>query len=274
MSVEAGQGMGDVGDRFSPAELAAFQRDGFFIVRGLADERTIDAMRRATDRAVEEAAPPIEYESEVGYPGAPTSASAAGGRTIRRLKCAVARGPVFLDFATSPQVVERMRQLLGPALVLPLAHHNCIMLKDPNFSSDTGWHQDFRYWRFSRPELVNVQLILDPATPVTGALHFLPGTHSVQIRREQLDDASFLKVDDPEAAEWLKGVVQPRLDPGDAVFFHCLTFHAATRNRSNNYTRSLILSYRPADNPPLPGTRSAAMPELWLPTPDAPVNSR
>jgi len=46
--------------------------------------------------------------------------------------------------------------ILGPSLELSQAHHNCIMTKNPAFSSATGWHQDIRYWSFQKPELVSV----------------------------------------------------------------------------------------------------------------------
>jgi phytanoyl-CoA hydroxylase len=55
------------------------------------------------------------------------------------------------------------------------------------------------------------------------------------------------------------------LDPGDVLFFHCRTFHAAGRNQTSEIKFSAVFTFRPADNSPKPGTRSAAMPELLLP---------
>jgi len=91
---------------------------------------------------------PLEYEAQVKYPGAPVSLDAPGGRTVRRLLQACARDELYRDWATSPELAERLRQLLGGKLELSQAHHNCIMTKNPAFSSATGWHQDIRYWSF------------------------------------------------------------------------------------------------------------------------------
>ena len=54
------------------------------------------------------------------YPGAPSSIEAEGGRTIRRLKMAVGRDPVFLHCLSQPELTCRLQQLLGDQVVMPL----------------------------------------------------------------------------------------------------------------------------------------------------------
>ena len=54
------------------------------------------------------------------------------------------------------------------------------------------------------------------------------------------------------------------LEPGDAVFFHCLTLHAAQRNASNAVKLSLVHTYHPDRVQPLPGSRSASRPGIPL----------
>ena len=248
-----------------PPESEAFARDGFSLVRGLAPRSMVQRMRQVADEAIVRATPPVEFEAEVSYPGAPPSTDVAGGRTLRRVLQVVTRDPVFMEWACYPEVVERIRDLLGPAILMPLAHHNCIMVKDPSFSSDTGWHQDFRFWSFQRPELISVLLALDESGPDRGALRLIPGTHRRRFRPEQIDEGQFLRTDDPENRELFAEAVSLSLEPGDVLFFHCLTFHAASRNRSPFPTRSLIMTYRSLDNPPIPRTRSSRHPELLIP---------
>jgi phytanoyl-CoA hydroxylase len=246
-------------------QIGGFQRDGFIALRQLADASTVDQMVALTDQFVKDKIPPIEYEAELGYPGAPTSKNTPGGQTIRRLRQAIARHPIFLEWATSPNIVTPARQLLGPEVIMPLAHHNCIMVKDPRFSSDTGWHQDIRCWGFQRPELISILLALNNATSENGCLRFLPGTHQMSFAPHQLDEHKFLRTDLPKNQPLLTTEIGIDLCPGDVVFFHCRTFHAASRNRSCNARKSVIFTYRPADNPPIPGTRSASMPEILIP---------
>jgi phytanoyl-CoA hydroxylase len=245
-------------------ELRCFERDGYLIARNLAAPATWKAMRAAAEADLRDELGPVEYEADLHYPGAPTSKSAPGGRTVRRLLRASERDPVFRHWATSPAVVLRLRQLLGPRVALVQAHHNCIMTKQPRFSSETGWHQDIRYWSFSRPDLVSVWLALGQESTENGCLRLLPGTHRQRFARERLDDKLFLRPDLPENQDMFGHALPAVLEPGDALFFHALTFHAADRNRSNRTKFSLVFTYRALDNTPQPGTRSAATSDIII----------
>ncbi len=247
-------------------QIETFHRDGFIKLPKLVDIKIVQQMVTLTDQFMIDQIPPIEYEAELGYPGAPSTTDADGGQTIRRFLRAMSRHPLFLDWATSPNVIQLLRPILGPDIVMPLAHHNCIMVKDPRFSSDTGWHQDIRFWHFERQELVSTLLALNHANIENGCLRFLPGTHRMTFRPDQLDENTFLRTDLPENNALIETEVGVDMEPGDVVFFHCKTFHAATRNRSNVARKSVLFTYRPKDNPPKSGTRSASLPELLLPS--------
>lgn len=252
-------------ERFSTDECAQFDRDGFVVVRGLVDPETCRQMVECTRTALAESIGPAEYEADLRYPGAPGSRDAAGGDTIRRLKEAHGRHPVFTQFVSRPIVAARLQQLLGPDVVMPLAHHNCIMTKQPQFSSETHWHQDIRYWSFERPELVSLWLALGRETAENGCLYLIPGTHKMIFDRQRFDAALFLRPELPENAALVAQKVPAQLEPGDVLFFHCRTFHAAGRNATNQTKYSVVFTFRPADNRPQPGSRSASMPELLLP---------
>lgn len=249
---------------FSEHELAAFKRDGFINVPGLVEPSLIDRILEYTDRAVAEHVGPIEYESDLGYPGAPESRDAPGGDTVRRLLKAFGRNPVFTELASHPQILTRLRQLLGAELVLPLAHHNCVMVKAPCYGTATGWHQDIRYWRFERPELITVLLALNPATEANGCLQLIPASHVLTLAADRLDTAEFLREDHPENQVLMNASVPVPMLAGDVVFFHCRTFHAAGSNQNEQARKSVLFTYRSSDNPPIAGTRSSSSPELLL----------
>lgn len=251
-------------DRFTEDELASFHREGFLVLRRFAPPELRERMLTATLDGIARHIEPIEYEAELNYPGAPTSLDAAGGRTARRLKAAHSRGIVFTEWVSRPELIERLRQILGGPVVMPLAHHNCIMTKQPRFSSDTGWHQDIRYWSFTRPELVNVWLALGPERRENGCLRVIPGSHTASLERHRFDEAMFFRTDLPENAPLLEKAIDVELDAGDVLFFHARTLHAATRNFTNQPKFSVVFTFRPLDNPPRSGTRSSSLPELLL----------
>ena len=249
---------------FSQAELDRFRRDGFVIVRGLAGRQLCDRMKSLARRHLAQDVQPVEYEAQTKYPGSPASLGAPGGRTVRRLLQAYSRDPVFGDWATSRAIGDRLRPLLGAQIELSQAHHNCVMTKNPAFSSATAWHQDIRYWSFEEPELISAWLALGQEHEENGCLLLVPGSHRIEFRREQFDDALFLREDLGENRKILQGRVAAELDEGDVLFFHCRTLHAAGRNRTGLTKFAAVFTYHSAGNRALPGTRSASLPEIGL----------
>ena len=250
---------------FSPQQLSEFERDGFLIARGLASRGQCERMRAVAQQHLVAAIPPLEYEAQVKYPGSPPTLEAPGGRTVRRLLQAYSRDPVFRDWAVAPEVGGRLRQLLGPQVHLSQAHHNCIMTKNPAFSSATGWHQDIRYWSFEKPELVSVWLALGTERVENGCLWLVPGSHRMEFPRELYDDLLFFRDDIEENRKVLVPRIAAGLDMGDVLFFHCRALHAAGRNLTTDTKFAAVFTYHAAGNRPLPGTRSASSIEVRLP---------
>lgn len=252
------------GHGFTPEELTAFRAYGVVVARGMVDAAACASILDAARAELAAEREPIEYEAQLHYPGAPASLDAPGGHTPRRLLQACARHRVLREWGTSAPLASRLKQLLGPHVALSQAHHNCIMTKQPRYSSVTGWHQDVRYWSFERPELVSVWLALGVERAENGGLSFIPGTHVSELARERLDDALFLRQDLAQNRELISHRIAPALEPGDVVFFHCRTFHSAAANGTDQTKFSLVFTYHALDNRPLPGSRSASMPAIPL----------
>ncbi|SFJ45924.1 phytanoyl-CoA dioxygenase family protein [Planctomicrobium piriforme] len=249
---------------FSSAEIAQFHEQGFAIVRNLGSAELCARMTAITDDGLHRRIEPLELETELKYPGAPESVAGEGGGTIRRLKQALSRDIVFTEWLQYAPLLTRLKQLLGPEVVCPLAHHNCIMTKEPRFSSDTGWHQDLRYWSFVRPDLISVWLALGPERKENGCLQVIPGSHRMPLPASSFDSALFYRSDLPENEPVLAKRELVELNPGDVLFFHAKTLHAATRNFSTRTKYSVVFTFRAMDNPPTPNSRSSKSPELLL----------
>ena len=249
-------------------EVRRFRADGFVIARGLADPATcarlLAVMRdhlHARGRACRvRGAAALPRRARIdGCPGRPHDTAPAAGV---RARCRV---PRLGDFAA--RCAQRLRQLIGPQVQLAQAHHNCVMTKQPRYSSVTGWHQDIRYWSFERPELVSVWLALGREHPDNGCLSLIPGSHLLELSPERLD----------ERAVPARGAVR---EPHP----HRCVRHAAARARrrlvfplphlprGGREPHSARRSSRwcsPITRPttgPLPGTRSASLPDVSLET--------
>ncbi|WP_434300026.1 phytanoyl-CoA dioxygenase family protein [Corallococcus exiguus] len=241
----------------SPAAIQTFAETGYLVFRTFVGVDLCERMRAAIQEQLASGDGPVEYEADVAYPGSPASIDAEGGRTVRRLLKAHGRAPLFAAWFDDARMVEALGQLLDGPAVQARAHHNCVMTKQPRFSSDTGWHQDVRYWAFTRPELISTWLALGAETPENGGLKVLPGTHRMQFAPERYDAKLFLRPDLPENAALIEGARYVRLSPGDVLLFHARLFHAASRNHTADTKYSVVATYRRTDNLPVPGSRSA-----------------
>ncbi|MBI2379339.1 MAG: phytanoyl-CoA dioxygenase family protein [Gammaproteobacteria bacterium] len=241
----------------SPEQCTFFARNGYLVLPDWVEAGRREAMLAAIQRELQAEAGPLEYEADVDYPGSPKGRGAEGGRTVRRLLQAGARSPVFQAWFEDARLLAALNQVLGGEVKQARAHHNCVMTKHPRYSSDTGWHQDMRYWSFERPELVSVWLALGREFPENGGLRVIPGTHVMGFSPERYDERLFLRPERADNAALIAQAVHVNLNPGDVLFFHARLFHAASRNHTGETKYSVVATYRPADNHPLPGTRSA-----------------
>jgi len=253
-------------DQAALASLAReFHAGGYIVLRQFASEATCAALEAVTREHLAGALPPVEFEADLGYPGAPASRDSAGGNTVRRLRQAYGRDAVFRRWASDPGVVATVEALLGEPARLTLAHHNCVMTKHPHYGSQTGWHRDTRYWSFVKPELVTVWLALGDEDERNGVLRVIPGSHRAKLDPAQLDPAEFLIEAHPNSQQLLKGTMPLALHRGDVLMFDSRLFHAAGRNDSEAVKLSVAFAYFGASNRPIAGSRSAEFGSVELP---------
>jgi len=249
--------------QLSNIEAEQFERDGFLIRRGLIEADLVGQLIERIDASLNPALAPVEFEADVHYPGAPSSRWAEGGQTPRRLLHAYGREALFRQCATHRGIVDTLRTLMNSTnLMLSQNHHNCVMTKHPGHSSLTSWHQDIRYWRFDRPELVSTWLALGPENVDNGSLLVIPGSHKLNIDPGRFDAALFLRTDLDDNAELLNTAIPVELEAGDVLFFHSRTLHAAGQNSSTSIKRSIVFTYHTIDNEPIPQTRSAVFEDI------------
>lgn len=248
----------------SSKQVEAFHRDGFLVLPGLGGADLRNQLVELTAGWLAAQQQPLEYEADVDYPGSPTSRAAEGGLTVRRLRQAYARHPLLQHWGGGAQLAQPLRQLLGDPVLLVQAHHNCIMTKQPAYSSATGWHRDIRYWSYQRPELVSAWLALGDETVENGCLWVVPGSHLLPIAADRFDERLFLRPEHPANVPLLQQAQAVPLRAGDVLLFHANLLHAAGRNSTLQSKYSLVFTYRNAGNLPLADSRSAELADVPL----------
>lgn len=248
----------------SPEQILRFNQDGYLVIPQFESVAFCNRIIDFAKAELAQHAAPIEYEADTQYPGAPSSRAAEGGKTARRLLGVYARSPLLSEWATNKKLREALEQLLKTDVYLSQCHHNCIMTKQPAYSSRTGWHRDSRYWNFARAELISAWLALGNELEENGCLWVIPGSQNVPLDTEQLDEAQFLRTDLVRNKELLDQAIPVPLNQGDLLLFHSNLFHAAGRNTTDITKFSMVFTYRDAENLPKAGTRSAILPDVLL----------
>lgn len=242
-----------------------FDQNGFVVMKAYGSAQLKD-IQRAADRELSEQLKPLELEADVQYPGAPENESDSGGSTPRRLLQAFSRNKVFAQWASNSAIADTLKDLLQcKQLWLNPNHHNCLMTKLPDFSSDTLWHRDTRYWSFDTPNLINTWLALGSERAENGALMVIPGSHKITLEPDQLDKGQFLNPYHPKNRSLLASAVPVELKAGDMLVFSANLFHAGSRNLTNKAKLSLVFTYHGEDTKPIDQSRSAALPEIVIP---------
>lgn len=240
----------------TPRQRENFHRDGFLLLPRLAPASLWQPIRRLAEQWLEELAEPVEFESDLQYPGAPRSRSEQGGLTARRLLQVYQRHSWIQRWVHYPPLVEKLQAILGTPLLMPLAHHNCLMSKHPAYSSDSGWHQDLRYWSYQRGELITAWLALGEENANNGGLRLIPGSHRHRFEEQAFDEQRFFRTDLDDNQAWLKQALAVEMQAGDVLLFHSRLLHAASRNQGTETKLAAVFTFRHADDTPLPESRS------------------
>lgn len=253
--------------QLSAAQIQQFKIDGYLVLPSMLSATKLNELQQLTAQHLEQRIAPFELETDVNYPGAPINSTADGGTTIRRLQQAYHRHSLYKEIATQPTVTQGIKQILdSTGLLLNPNHHNCIMTKQPAFSSATLWHRDTRYWNFSNKYLINAWYALGDEKPENGAMKILPGSHRWEVVDDALDEAQFLKPDHPYNQDRLATERVVMLNAGDCLLFSAHCFHAAGQNTTNQTKYSLVFTYHGDATQTIDGTHSASTPEIHIET--------
>ncbi len=233
----------------SKQEIDFFHENGYLVKRDFVDKARILRIQDKVIEHLNNRVKPFELEQEVHYPGSPQTKEEQGGDTIRRLLLAYSRDTVFAQWQMSHKATRVLKALFdSETLYLVQSHHNCIMTKQPRYSSETHWHKDTRYWDFENQQLINTWLPLGDETLENGCLQVIPGSHLWDAPKDRLDERLFLRKDLASNQEWLEKSIDVELNRGDLLFFHAAIFHAAGRNKTQQSKNALVSTYHSEKN--------------------------
>nr|WP_281413168.1 phytanoyl-CoA dioxygenase family protein [Marivibrio halodurans] len=215
-------------------EIDAYNRDGFMVPNYRLDPDTLGRLAEMSERLVDWN--PHITDSLFACPH-----MKSGGH--RNLKTE----PGWMDFATHPDILDMMEQLIGPNIILWGA---TLFYKTPKEGPATPWHRDARFLPITPMATTSVWIAVSPCKKDNGCLRFIPGSHQRKEvgshRREQRDDLIFNAgtLDESEYDESTAEDVE--LEPGQMVFFDIFTIHGSRHNKGNRARAAYSMRYIPS----------------------------
>ena len=220
-------------------QRAAFERDGYVIVREFFSSAETNLLRSAMEQD-----PTIRehFFERTDASGAPT----------RMVLWNHPGDSVYGMAARCEKMVDTMEDLLGGEVY---HYHSKLTAKEPREGGAWEWHQDYGYWYHNgclRPQMASAMIALDRCHSGNGCLQVLRGSHLLGRIDHGLLDGDQVGADLNRVTEARKQLetVYCEMEPGDVLLFHCNTLHRSDQNRSDERRWTILCCYNAAANNP------------------------
>jgi phytanoyl-CoA hydroxylase len=241
--------------RLDDEEMAAYERDGFVVRRGVfsADEVADMAAHSETlvDGLVRDR---VGFRMNVGsYVFDPDLMRGVlikwegDSDVVHGIEPFAHLSEPLGAWGHDPRLVDPMRSILGYEDVM--LYTEKLNLKRPHHGGPNPWHQDFPYWvdaSENAHEIATTIVYLDDSTLGNGCTWVVPGSHRTGVwkTREGVDEMTRSEID-PSAYPGHEAVAV-EVEAGSTVTFGSLLVHQSTPNTSAAGRRALLYSYQPA----------------------------
>lgn len=224
------------------SEFEQYQNDGYLLVENALSETEVEAVKNRLKEYTHGQRNPELFNSQL-EPRVERGELEIKeqGDAVRKFEGLgmVEEDDVFYDVATNETIVAVAEQLLGPNLKLL---RSAAMFKPPEIGSKKGFHQDAAYYPIQPMDHVTVWIALDPATPENGCMTVVPGAHKDGLlEHETVEYDTDIVIHESKYDD--EDLVEIPMQPGSALFTHCLMPHYTAPNRTDQWRRALIMAY-------------------------------
>ena len=217
---------------------AAWERDGFFIVRGFEDSESCRAMHERAVELARQSGGAGLVNGKLVQPETRANPHAREAEdSVSKIFKLHRDEPVYGDFIQSEAVLNLAVDLIGPNLDCFLSQFifkNAGALGQP-------WHQDSFYFRFDRTPQLGIWLAVNESTLENGCLHVLPGSHREPVHTHVPDrragaNYGYVEIVDHD----MSGAIPVEMKPGDLLVFHSHLMHRSTDNESSRLRAAMV----------------------------------
>ena len=205
-----------------PALIEAFQRDGAVCVRGAFTQDEVSLVERGIERNL----------AEPSDRALVASRDDDAGRFVEDF-CNWQRIPEYGQFIRESAAAGIAGQLMGSDRVR--LFHDHMLVKEAGTRQPTPWHQDQPYYNVDGTQTCSLWMPADPVSR-SSTLEFVAGSHRgpwlmprtfMDNQARWFPEGTLADLPDIESDRDAFPIIGWELEPGDGVFFHMLTLHAA-----------------------------------------------
>ncbi|MGH9210909.1 MAG: phytanoyl-CoA dioxygenase family protein [Acidimicrobiales bacterium] len=210
-------------------EYWLFRHNGFLRLRHQVSASYVSAMREVVADGMARAVPPLRRN---------------GAGQVHRIDRLLDRSPVFVGMLRVPTVLEPLRSLLGPNVVVLRNRHNHATTNRPG---DTPFrlHRDVVQW--SRP-VVTAIVYLEDASVDHGCTYVVPGSHLAAFAGMAPDGGGGNWADEhPEYQAFAGQALPVPMPAGGVLLFDSLLFHSVGTNTAGGTRLSAAFAFHSVD---------------------------
>ncbi|WP_299650132.1 phytanoyl-CoA dioxygenase family protein [uncultured Tateyamaria sp.] len=169
--------------------------------------------------------------------------------------------PMAVRIARDPAILDVIEGILGPDILI---YSTEFFIREPNTAHIVSMHQDLTYWGLGAIDgLVTAWIALSPATPASGCMDFVAGSHKNAILEHEdnfdpnnlLSRGQEVKVD---VASEDKTAIE--IHPGQMSLHHGLSIHGSGPNTTDDRRIACVVRYIRPDMAQEVGAQDYAMP--------------
>lgn len=237
--------------------IESFATDGVVVIRNLVNSDTIAQLAEGIDKNVKNPSPRAKIASKSEDKG-----------TFFEDFCNWQQIPEYRDFIFNSPIAEVAGQLMQSQETR--LYHDHTLVKTAGTQQPTPWHQDQPYYNIEGKQNISMWFPVDPVSRES-TLEFVAGSHRgpwlmprsfMDNQSKWFPEGSLEDLPDIESDRSAYPIVGWALTPGDAVFFHMLTLHAAKGSATTRRAFSVRFLGDDITHAPRPWVTSPEFPGL------------
>lgn len=152
--------------------------------------------------------------------------------------------PMAARIALNPGILDVIEGILGPDILI---YSTEFFIKEPRTTQVVSMHQDLTYWGLGAIDgLVTAWTALSPATPASGCMNFVAGSHKNAIlpHADSFDPNNLLsRGQEKEVDITPEDKTAIEIHPGQMSLHHGLTIHGSGPNSSDDRRIACVVRY-------------------------------